>query len=135
MTTCNHIPLMNFQEARRFSELAKNKYKKFKPFILSLHERELLVKLTKMEHSSLSQQDIITYQKLYCKKQLFYAINIGIYHVNLKFNSPIQQEVKDWINSHGYYLAPMDVNCKEKDWFDEFIFAEEKSTKEFDLRW
>ena len=135
MLVCNQVKLIYFQKARFLSEAAQKKHKNFQKLKLTASEKSKLQSYSKMDVSSLSECNLIEFQKLYCKQQLLVGINSGNFHVNLEFTTDIHTKVRNWLKHYGYYLCPDKPINYEAGWLAEAINPTPESTTKFDLRW
>ena len=103
--------------------------------MLSSYENTQLQYYSKANILNLSEYEIIEFQELYCKQQLFVGITSGKFSVDLEFSTDIHSDVKNWLKSYGYYLCPDKPINYNAGWFQEFINPTPESTTKFNLRW
>lgn len=100
------IKLVDFEIARILSESASLRRMKFKKLTLIVAEREKYEAYSLRNVDTLSDCELVEFQKLYCKKRLTSALNSGKFEITLSLSVELRQEVKDWLKAYGYCLAP-----------------------------
>lgn len=135
MCVCNQVQFMYFQKARFLSESAHQNHDCFRKLKLTAEEERKLHVYSKIDVSSLYEYQLVEFQELYCKQQLFFGINSGQFHVNLEFSIDLHSKVKDWLKYYGYYLCPNKPIDYNKGWMAEVENPTPESTTKFDLRW
>lgn len=135
MFVCNQVQLIPFQKARSLSESAQKKHKTFRKLKLTADEEKKLQSYSKMDISSFSECNLVEFQELYCKQQLFEGINSGKFHVKLEFTTDIHSKIRDWLKNYGYYLCPDKPINHNAGWLAKIIKPTPESTTKFDLRW
>ena len=100
------ITLVNFSLARDYSE--RNRYSKTIEnkhiLLLSKKETPLLNDFLSRNLSSLDLSEKSLYQKLYVKKAIYQAINMGKSVLNLKLLYPLLDSTYTWIKKEGYAI-------------------------------
>ena len=135
MAICNQVQLLNFQKARFLSEDAHNHRRKFKQQELSSDEKSKLSFYSSKQLDTLTVCELVEFQELYCKQQLFTGINSGKFHVSLEFDTPLHQNVKEWLKSYGYCLCPEKPVNYSAVWFYEDQSNVPESETKFELLW
>ena len=102
----SQIKLVNYQIARILSDRANERSIRFKRLKLLAVEQEKYNAYRQKDVSTLTDSELVEFQKIYCKKRMAYAINRSLYCVKLKFTVDIREEVKSWLNGYGYTLKP-----------------------------
>ena len=131
----SQIKLVNFQVARILSEWSHNNKPKFRRLTLIAVERKMYEAYCQKDVDTLSDCELVEFQKLYCKKRLTPAINAGKFLITLEFSKELRPEVKKWLKEYGFYLAPDKPIDYDKGWLYEAMHPTPESKTKFELRW
>lgn len=107
-----NVTLLDFHDARKYSEinhLYKNKKKKE---LLSLAdtERKDFERLTSASIENLSLEDKVYLQKLFILNCLYEHINNGDNTAEFILPFPLLPSVNDWVSAKGYCICPTPID-------------------------
>lgn len=132
----SQVKLVNSQIARILSDRAKERSRSFKRLQLLAAEREKYNAYRQKDVSTLTDSELVEFQKIYCKKRMANAINRAMYSTTLKFAIDLRDEVKTWLNEYGYSLAPTTPTIKSHSQMKQYTKSvTESKSSYYELRW
>lgn len=132
----SQVKLVNSQIARILSDRAKERSRSFKRLQLLAAEREKYNAYRQKDVSTLTDSELVEFQKIYCKKRMANAINRALYSTTLKFAIDIRDEVKVWLNEYGYSLAPTTPTKTSPSQVKQYTQSvTESESSYYELRW
>ncbi len=107
-----NVTLLDFHDARRYSEISHRYKNRKKRKLLSLVDKELkdFEYLNSASPESLSFEDKVYLQKLFILNSLYEHINNGNYIAEFILPFPLISSVKDWVSAKGYYICPTPID-------------------------
>lgn len=132
----SQVKLVNSQIARILSDRAKERSRSFKRLQLLAAEREKYNAYRQKDVSTLTDSELVEFQKIYCKKRMANAINRALYSTTLKFAIDLRDEVKAWLNEYGYSLAPTTPTKPSPSQVKQYTQSvTESESSYYELRW
>ncbi len=132
----SQVKLVNSQIARILSDRAKERNRSFKRLQLLAAEREKYNAYRQKDVSTLTDSELVEFQKIYCKKRMATAINHCAYSVTLKFAIDLREEVKAWLSEYGYSLAPTTPTKTSRSQVKQYTQSvTESASSYYELRW
>ena len=132
----SQVKLVNSQIARILSDRAKERSRSFKRLQLLAVERETYNAYRQKGVSTLTDSELVEFQKIYCKKRMATAINRSEYCVTLKFAIDLREEVKLWLTEYGYSLAPTTPTTSSHSQAKQYTKSvTESASSYYELRW
>lgn len=132
----SQVKLVNSQIARILSDRAKERSRSFKRLQLLAAEREKYNAYRQKDVSTLTDSELVEFQKIYCKKRMAEAINRALYSTTLKFAIDLRDEVKAWLIEYGYSLAPTTPTVKGHSQVKQYTQSvTESASSYYELRW
>ena len=132
----SQVKLVNSQIARILSDRAKERSRSFKRLQLLAAEREKYNAYRQKDVSTLTDSELVEFQKIYYKKRMAEAINRALYSTTLKFAIDLRDEVKAWLIEYGYSLAPTTPTVKSHSQVKQYTQSvTESASSYYELRW